>query len=110
MRGTIGEIAATEDGSALALQLLEENRAVATASGSAPRQVWRDQIGQMLTEKGSVNNASMHHDLAHGSRTEAEWILGDMRKRATALSVATPLLRTAYAHLQVYENRLKTAR
>ncbi len=110
MRGTIGEIAATEDGSALALQLLEENRAVATASGSAPRQVWRDQIGQMLTEKGSVNNASMHHDLAHGSRTEAEWILGDMRKRAIALGVATPLLRTAYAHLQVYENRLKAAR
>ena len=26
----------------------------------------------MLTEKGSLNNASMHHDLAHGSRTEAE--------------------------------------
>jgi 2-dehydropantoate 2-reductase len=110
MRGTIGEIAATEDGSALALQLLEENRAVATASGSAPRQVWREQIGNMLTEKGSVNNASMHHDLAHGSRTEAEWILGDMRKRATTLGVATPLLRTAYAHLQVYENRLKAAR
>jgi 2-dehydropantoate 2-reductase len=110
MRGTIGEIAATDDGSTLALALLDENRAVAAAAGSAPRQVWRDQIGNMLTEKGSVNNASMHHDLAHGSRTEAEWILGDMRRRAIALGMATPLLRTAYAHLQVYENRLAAAR
>lgn len=110
MRGNIGEIAATDDGEALMLQLLEENRAVATASGFAPRQEWRAQIGQMLSEKGSVNNASMHHDLQHGSRTEAEWILGDMRRRAIALDVATPLLRTAYAHLQVYENRLKAAR
>jgi len=59
----------------------------------------------MLTEKGSVNNASMHHDLAHGSRTEADWIVGDMRRRAIELDVATPLLRVAYAHLQVYENR-----
>ena len=110
MRGTIGEIAATEDGTALSLQLLDENRAVAAASGFPPRDVWREQIGQMLTEKGSVNNASMHHDLAHGSRTEAEWILGDMRRRAIALGVQTPLLRTAYAHLQIYENRLAQAR
>lgn len=110
MRGTIGEIAATEDGAALSQQLLDENRAVAAASGFPPRDVWREQIGGMLTEKGSVNNASMHHDLAHGSRTEADWILGDMRRRAIALGVATPLLRTAYAHLQVYENRLAQAR
>jgi 2-dehydropantoate 2-reductase len=107
MRGNIGEIAATADGEALMLELLEENRAVATAAGSAPRQVWREQIGKMLTEKGSVNNASMHHDLEHGSRTEADWIIGDMRRRAIALGVATPLLRAAYANLQVYENRLK---
>ena len=59
----------------------------------------------MLSEKGSVNNASMHHDLAHGSRTEADWIIGDMRRRAIQFGVATPLLRAAYAHLQVYENR-----
>jgi 2-dehydropantoate 2-reductase len=47
----------------------------------------------------------MHHDLAHGSRTEGEYIIGDMRRRATVLGVATPLLRGAWAHLQVYENR-----
>ena len=105
MRGTIGEIAATEDGAALMLELFAENQAVAEAAGYAPRQAYCDNIARMLSEKGSVNNASMHHDLQHGSRTEADWIIGDMRRRAIALGVATPLLRTAYAHLQVYENR-----
>ena len=105
MRGTIGEIASTDDGSALMLQAFAENQAVAQAAGYSLRKPWRENIETMLTEKGSLNNASMHHDLQHGSRTEADWILGDMRRRAMALGVATPLLRTAYAHLQVYENR-----
>jgi 2-dehydropantoate 2-reductase len=106
MRGTIGEIAATDDGADLVRALFAETQAVAKAAGYALRQGYVDQITAMLTEKGSVNNASMHHDLAHGSRTEGAFIIGDMRRRAAALGVQTPLLRTAWAHLQVYENRL----
>lgn len=105
MRGNLGEIVATEDGAALMLQVLAENSAVAEAAGYKPRAVYIDQISKMFTEKGSVNNASMHHDLAHGSRTEADWIIGDMRRRAIGFGLATPLLRAAYAHLQVYETR-----
>ena len=107
MRGTIGEIVATEDGTQLMLELFAENQAVAAASGYKLRPGYIDQIAAMLTEKGSVNNASMHHDLAQGGRTEGEFILGDMRRRAAALGVTTPLLRAAWAHLQVYENRLR---
>jgi 2-dehydropantoate 2-reductase len=106
MRGTIGDIAATEDGPGLMLELLAENQAVATAAGFPARDGYRDNIAKMLTEKGSHNNASMHHDLAHGSRTEGAYIVGDMRRRAATLGVATPLLRAAWAHLQVHENRL----
>jgi 2-dehydropantoate 2-reductase len=105
MRGNLGEIVATEDGEMLMRQLFAENSAVAEAAGFAPRQAYRDQISRMLTERGSINNASMHHDLAHGSRTEADWIIGDMRRRAIGFGLATPLLRAAFAHLQVYENR-----
>jgi 2-dehydropantoate 2-reductase len=105
MRGNIGEIAATEDGEMLVRQLLAENQAVAEAAGYSPRPAHREGVGKMLTEKGSINSASMRYDLDTGSRTEADWILGDMRRRAIALGVATPLLRAAYAHLQVYENR-----
>ena len=60
----------------------------------------------MLTEKGSVNNASMRHDLESARRTEAAAIIGDMLRRAVALGVDTPLLRAAYCALQVHENRL----
>ena len=105
MRGTIGDIAATEDGAALMLELFAENQAVAAAAGYPIRAAYRDQIARMLTEKGSPNNASMHHDLAQGSRTEGAFIVGDMRRRAAALGVATALLRAAWAHLEVYENR-----
>jgi 2-dehydropantoate 2-reductase len=105
LRGTIGEIAATEDGAALMLDYFAENQAIAAAAGFPLRQTFRDNIAKMLTEKGSLNNASMHHDLARGSRTEGEYIIGDMRRRAIALGVATPLLRAAYAHLQIYESR-----
>jgi 2-dehydropantoate 2-reductase len=105
MRGNLGEIVATEDGEMLMRQLFAENSAVAEAAGFAPRQAYLDQISRMLTERGSINNASMHHDLAHGSRTEADWIIGDMRRRAIGFGQATPLLRAAYAHLRVYENR-----
>jgi 2-dehydropantoate 2-reductase len=105
MRGTVGDINATDDGAALMLQLFAENQAVAAAAGYPLRQAYCDNIAKMLTEKGSPNNASMHHDLAHGSRTEGDWIVGDMRRRAGKLGVDTPLLRAAFAHLQVYENR-----
>jgi 2-dehydropantoate 2-reductase len=105
MRGTIGDIVTAADGAALMLQMLTENRTVAEAAGYSPRPAYIEQISKMFTEPGSPNNASMHHDLARGSRTEADWILGDMRRRAIQLGVATPLLRAAYAHLQVYENR-----
>jgi 2-dehydropantoate 2-reductase len=105
MRGTIGDIAATEDGPALMLQIFAENQAVAAAAGFPVRDGYRHNIAKMLTEKGSPNNASMHHDLAHGFRTEGEYIVGDMRRRAAVLGVDTPLLRAARTHLQVYENR-----
>jgi 2-dehydropantoate 2-reductase len=110
MRGTIGDIAATDDGAALVLDLLAETQAVAAAAGYLPRQAYCDNIAKMLAEKGSPNNASMHHDLAQGSRTEGAYIIGDMRRRAAALGIATPLLRAAWAHLQVYENRLAAGR
>jgi 2-dehydropantoate 2-reductase len=105
MRGTIGDIAASADGSALMLEMFAQNRAVAEAAVFPTRAAYRENIEKMLTEPGSLNNASMHHDLAHGSRTEGDYIVGDMRRRAALLGVEAPLLRAACAHLQIYENR-----
>ena len=110
MRGTIGEITATEDGEALMRAALAECQAVAAVAGFAPRPQARDRVTAMLTERGSVNSASMRQDLEAGRRTEAAAILGDMRRRAETFGVETPLLRAAYCHLQVHENRLKAGR
>jgi 2-dehydropantoate 2-reductase len=110
MRGTVGEIVATADGAALMLAALAECRAVAAASGFAPRPQAEARVEAMLTEPGSVNNASMRQDLEAGRRTEADAILGDMIRRADGLGIATPLLRAAWCHLQVHENRLAARR
>jgi 2-dehydropantoate 2-reductase len=47
MRGTVGEITATEDGPALMLQLLSEAQAVAEAAGYSPRPSHREQVAKM---------------------------------------------------------------
>jgi 2-dehydropantoate 2-reductase len=106
MRGTIGEIVATRDGKALMIDALAECQAVAAAAGYAPRPQSRERVQAMLTEPGSINSASMRQDLEAGRRTEADAVVGDMLNRARAVGIATPLLRAAYCHLQVHENRL----
>jgi 2-dehydropantoate 2-reductase len=48
----------------------------------------------------------MRRDLESGGRIEADHIVGDMLHRAETLGQPAPLLRTAYCHLQCYQNRL----
>ena len=110
MRGNVGEIVATEEGEALMVEALAECRAVAEAAGFAPRPQARERVQSLLTERGSVNSASMRQDLEAGRRTEAAAIVGDMLRRARYLGVSTPLLRAAWCHLQVHENRLAAKR
>ncbi len=94
MRGTSGDILAAEEGQAIVLETLEECRKVAAAGGYDAR--------QSLTQKGSLFAASMLHDLEKGSMVEADHVVGDMIARAKKAGIATPNLRMAYAHLQVY--------
>jgi 2-dehydropantoate 2-reductase len=107
MRGNVGEIVATDQGKALMVEALAECRAVAEAAGYPPRREARERVEAMLTEPGSVNSASMRQDLEAGRRTEADAILGDLLRRAKGFGIAAPLMRAAYTHLQVHENRLK---
>ena len=106
MRGTIGDIVATDDGAALMRAALAECRQVAAAAGYEPRPQARERVETMLTERGSVNSASMRQDLEAGRRTEAAAIVGDMLRRARSFGVDAPMLRAAWCHLQIHENRL----
>jgi 2-dehydropantoate 2-reductase len=110
MRGNIGEIMGTQDGERLMLAALAECRQVAEAAGYPPRPQARERVETMLTERDSINSASMRQDLEAGRRTEADAIVGDMLLRAAGFGIETPLLRAAYCHLQVHENRLAAKR
>ncbi len=103
MRASIGDILATPRGRDAILALFDECRAVATASGFAPRPAIVDFSVGVFTREGSPLKASMLRDIERGSATEGEHILGDMVVRARGLSIATPILDLARTHVAAYE-------
>jgi len=105
MRGTVGDIVATDDGAALMRETLEECRAVAAHAGHAPSDKVLAGIQAGLTQPGSKAVASILGDMEKGGAVEARHIVGDMLARARAAGLAAPNLRFAYAHLQAYEAR-----
>lgn len=105
MRGSSGDILEAEEGRAIVMEAVDECQKVAVAAGHDPGEKGMQTIRGFLTVKGSRFTASMLHDLEKGAMVEADHIVGDMIARARKAGVATPLLRTAYAHLQVYMHR-----
>src|SRR4029077_6646930 len=59
MRGSVGDIMASEDGAALMAEILEECRKVAAAAGHAPSDTVVAAIRSMLTKKDSKSVASI---------------------------------------------------
>jgi 2-dehydropantoate 2-reductase len=102
MRGTSGDILEADEGQAIVLETVEECRKVAAAAGCDPGEKGMTNVRSYLTQKGSRFAASMLHDLEKGSMVEADHAVGDMIARAAKAGIATPNLRMAYAHLQVY--------
>ena len=102
MRGSSGDILEADEGQAIVLETVEEGRKVAAAAGHDPGEKGMQTIRSFLTVKGSKFTASMLHDLEKGAMVEADHVVGDMIARAKKAGIATPNLRMAYAHLQVY--------
>ena len=105
MRGTVGDIAATEEGAAIMTEILEECRKVAAAEGHAPSDKVVADIKASLTQKDGKSVASILGDIEKGGAVEGKQIVGDMLGRARKHGIAAPNLRFAYAHLQAYEAR-----
>ncbi|MEO5882985.1 MAG: 2-dehydropantoate 2-reductase [Caldimonas sp.] len=106
MRASIGDIVAA-GAVDLSEQLLEECRAIAAASGFAPRPASIERYRAILTAAGSLISASMLKDIERGAPIEADHVIGDLLRRAPAAGDAQPpsLLRIAHAHLKAYEAR-----
>jgi 2-dehydropantoate 2-reductase len=109
MRTNVGEIAATQDGAALMVRMLDDCAAVAAAAGHAPRANYMAPIKALLTQKNSLLEASMRRDMEQGHATEADHVVGDMLRRARAAGVDSDLLKSAYCSLQAYEHVRKAS-
>lgn len=105
MRGSSGDILEADEGRALVMETVDECHKVATAAGHDPGEQGMKTIRSFLTVKGSKFTASMLHDLDKGAMVEADHIVGDMIARAKKAGITTPVLRVAYANLQVYLHR-----
>ena len=109
MRASVGAIMETAEGEMIILEILDECKNVAVASGYAPREQHMAWSRKVLTERGSVMAASMLRDIEKNGKTEGEHIIGDMLRKAREHKLQTPLLRLAYCHLQSYEARQNKA-
>jgi len=106
MRGTIGEIVAAPGGAELAIDVLNESVAVATACGHKPSEKVLSRHAAAMTAPGSSLTSSMYRDLRKGAPVEADHILGDFIERGRARGVTTSLLKAALVNLRVYQDRL----
>jgi 2-dehydropantoate 2-reductase len=106
LRGTIGEVLATEDGTAVAARTVAEVRGIAAAHGHAPRPAAEAQADRTLGDPQSRWAASMMRDIQQGApRLEAEQVIGDLIRRGRQVGLASPMLESTYAQLQVYNAR-----
>ncbi len=105
MRGSSGDILEADEGRAIVMETVDECQKVAASAGHDPGEKGMQTIRSFLTVKGSKFTASMLHDLEKGAMVEADHIVGDMIARAKKAGISTPLLRVAYANLQVYLHR-----
>jgi 2-dehydropantoate 2-reductase len=108
MRGSIGEIVRTDAGAAMISGMLDECCRVATKSGHPPDAAAISEVRALLTDPNSTMTASMLRDMQRNSRIEADHIVGDFIRRGRECGVPTPLIEVAYAHLQVYQNTLRS--
>ena len=106
LRGTVGEIMATDGGEAVAEAMMAECQAVAAALGHAPRPEAAERTRRQLTDRQSRWAASMMRDIEAGApRLEAGHVIGNLIRRGREAGIAAPLLRAAHAQLQIHNAR-----
>ena len=113
MRAAVGDIAKAPGGTQMVHDLLAESRAIAAASGFAPRAAFIERSVGILTAAGSSFTASMLRDIENHNPIEADHIIGDLLRRGEQSSLCTERnspLRLAYTHLKAYETREERSR
>jgi 2-dehydropantoate 2-reductase len=107
MRGSIGQILATDHGLSQIRATLDECNAVAIAEGKTPTETQRAYFDQLMTDPKSTMTASMLRDMEAGGPIEADHIIGDMVRRAETHGIDVPNLKTALTKMQVHEGQVR---
>lgn len=104
MRGTIGDILATENGQALLRRYLDTAIQIARREGYAPREKSMARYEAVINSVGSPITASMLRDIQAGNEVEANHIVGYMLGKARQHGIDDTLMAVAFTHLQTYQN------
>lgn len=110
MRGSVGEIARTPDGTRLLNAFFDLNIEIATRAGCAPKQGFIDEFRALFGNRDTAYSASMARDIERGGPIEAEHILGFMLDRCRASGLDDTLHTVAYTHCRAYEARRAAGR
>ena len=104
MRANIGDIVATPGGQVGDPPVFSTNASRWRKRPASRRE--RPSVEACVTNffsAGSSVKASMLRDIERGAPTEGEHVLGDLRGRARAYGIATPVLDLAHCHVAAYE-------
>lgn len=110
MRASIGEIARTPDGSALLIELLERNAAIAEREGFGVSEEFLGEYRELFRNTQSTYTASMLRDLEKGTMIEADHIIGFVLEKARAHEMDDSMHRLIFTHLKAYEQRRAAGR
>jgi len=103
MRASVGQIAATPDGTKLFLRLFDLAAAIATANGHPPGDAFLASFRRLFANPTSGYTTSMLRDIQAGNRIEADHIVGFMLAKAREAGLDATLLEIAFTHLKTYE-------
>jgi 2-dehydropantoate 2-reductase len=104
MRGTIGDILATENGKTILRRYLDAAIEIAKREGYAPREKSMARYEAVINSVGSPITASMLRDIQYGNQVEADHIVGYMLGKARQHGIDDTLMSVAFTHLQTYQN------
>ncbi len=110
MRGNLGEIARTPEGSELLTSFFMRNAEIAARAGHAPDDKFVATYKDLFLQRDSRYEASMLRDLEKGGRIESEQILGYMLRQCRAAGLPDALHLAAYTHVKTFEQRRDAGR
>ena len=110
MRGNLGEIVRTPEGSDLLTKFFESNAEIAARAGHRPDDKFVATYKDLFRQADSRYEASMLRDLEKGGQIESEQILGYMLRQCRAAGLPDTLHLAAYTHVKTFEQRRDAGR